>query len=132
MINYKIYQNWGQISPPPFVGLWLKSNVQVDSATGDDRRTISQQGTFRLCAGDTLIAFVSKNGNGIDANDATADNEENNSCSTEPCGSHALCWNGDGASYLCTCQPDHPHGNTYYQQQQYLQSHRSLLVKKQY
>ena len=39
--------------------------------------------------------------------------EENNSCSTDPCGSHALCWNGDGASYLCTCQPDHPHGNLY-------------------
>ena len=44
--------------------------------------------------------------------DNEEDVEENNSCSTEPCGSHALCWNGDGASYLCTCQPDHPHGNT--------------------
>ena len=38
---------------------------QVFGITGsEDRRTLSQQGTMRLCAGDQLIAFVSKNGTG--------------------------------------------------------------------
>ena len=47
------------------------------------------------------------------AGEADVDADDNNSCSSNPCGEHALCWNGDGNSYLCTCEPDHPHGNPY-------------------
>ena len=39
--------------------------------------------------------------------------DKDNTCSSNPCGAHALCWNGDGSSYLCTCMPDYPHGNPY-------------------
>ena len=42
--------------------------------------------------------------------------EENNTCSKNPCGVHALCWNGDGNSYLCTCAPEYPHGNLHHYQ----------------
>ena len=38
---------------------------------------------------------------------------ERNNCSTDPCGSNAQCWNGEGEAFLCTCQPDFPHGNPY-------------------
>ena len=40
--------------------------------------------------------------------------EENNTCAKNPCGAHALCWNGDGNSYLCTCAPEYPHGNLHH------------------
>ena len=30
--------------------------------------------------------------------------EEDNNCSPNPCGDHALCWNGEGRSFLCTCE----------------------------
>ena len=39
--------------------------------------------------------------------------EETNSCSTSPCGANASCWNGDGRSFLCTCDTGFPHGNPY-------------------
>ena len=39
--------------------------------------------------------------------------EETNSCSASPCGANASCWNGDGRSFLCTCDTDFPHGNPY-------------------
>ena len=45
--------------------------------------------------------------------DVELEADENNSCSSEPCGDHALCWNGEGSSFLCTCMPDFPHGNPY-------------------
>lgn len=38
---------------------------------------------------------------------------EDNNCTPNPCGDHALCWNGEGRSFLCTCEADHPHGNPY-------------------
>ena len=39
--------------------------------------------------------------------------EEANSCSVSPCGENASCWNGDGRSFLCTCDTGFPHGNPY-------------------
>jgi len=39
--------------------------------------------------------------------------EEDNSCTSSPCGDHASCWNGDGQSFLCTCDSSHPQGNPY-------------------
>jgi len=39
--------------------------------------------------------------------------EEEDSCSSNPCGENASCWNGDGISFLCTCDNDFPHGNPY-------------------
>jgi hypothetical protein len=39
--------------------------------------------------------------------------EEENSCSSDPCGANASCWNGDGRSFLCTCDTGFPHGNPY-------------------
>lgn len=39
--------------------------------------------------------------------------EEDNSCSSSPCGENASCWNGDGASFLCTCDEQFPKGNPY-------------------
>jgi len=39
--------------------------------------------------------------------------EETNSCSKSPCGANASCWNGDGRSFLCTCDTGFPHGNPY-------------------
>ena len=29
---------------------------------------------------------------------------EDNNCTPNPCGDHALCWNGEGRSFLCTCE----------------------------
>lgn len=29
--------------------------------------------------------------------------EEDNACSSSPCGAHASCWNGQAGSFLCTC-----------------------------
>jgi len=43
----------------------------------------------------------------------THEEVEDNSCSRDPCGENASCWNGDGASFLCTCDSDFPHGNPY-------------------
>ena len=50
-----------------------------------------------------------------DNTDDAADNddEEHNPCSSDPCGQHALCWNGEGDNYLCTCMSEFPHGNPY-------------------
>jgi len=45
--------------------------------------------------------------------DPTEDDDENNSCSSSPCGENASCWNGDGASFLCTCDEQFPKGNPY-------------------
>lgn len=39
--------------------------------------------------------------------------EDTNPCSAQPCGENALCWNGEGTSYLCTCMSQYPHGNPY-------------------
>ena len=39
--------------------------------------------------------------------------DEDNNCSSSPCGDNALCWNGDGSTFLCTCQSEFPHGNPY-------------------
>jgi len=39
--------------------------------------------------------------------------EEANSCSSSPCGPNASCWNGDGSSFLCTCDEEFPQGNPY-------------------
>ena len=33
-----------------------------------------------------------------------ATEEEDNNCTPNPCGDHALCWNGEGRSFLCTCE----------------------------
>ena len=38
---------------------------------------------------------------------------EDNSCSSSPCGENASCWNGNGPSFLCTCDNGFPHGNPY-------------------
>jgi len=43
----------------------------------------------------------------------TEDKDEDNNCSSSPCGDKALCWNGEGSSFLCTCQSEFPHGNPY-------------------
>ena len=44
---------------------------------------------------------------------AEDETEEENSCSSDPCGANASCWNGDGGSFLCTCDSGFPHGNPY-------------------
>ena len=44
---------------------------------------------------------------------AEDETEEENSCSSDPCGANASCWNGDGGSFLCTCDTGFPHGNPY-------------------
>jgi len=41
------------------------------------------------------------------------DDEDVNSCSSLPCGPNASCWNGDGDSFLCTCDKEFPQGNPY-------------------
>jgi len=39
--------------------------------------------------------------------------EEVNPCSSSPCGPNASCWDGDGESFLCTCDKEFPQGNPY-------------------
>ena len=34
----------------------------------------------------------------------TEEEQEDNNCTPNPCGDHALCWNGEGRSFLCTCE----------------------------
>ena len=45
----------------------------------------------------------------------TQSEEEDNNCSSNPCGKNSLCWNGEGSSFLCTCESEFPHGNPYTQ-----------------
>ena len=84
------------------------------------RRTIEYlDSSFSKIITDTKEVVTRKETEKVDtpAVAVTAEDEpqadENNSCSSEPCGDHALCWNGEGSSYLCTCMPDYPHGNPY-------------------
>uniref|UniRef100_A0A0K2TYQ2 Uncharacterized protein n=1 Tax=Lepeophtheirus salmonis TaxID=72036 RepID=A0A0K2TYQ2_LEPSM len=39
--------------------------------------------------------------------------DKDNPCSDEPCGTHARCWNS-GSSFMCTCDEEYPEGNPYY------------------
>ena len=41
------------------------------------------------------------------------DDNNDDSCASSPCGANASCWNGDGESFLCTCDSGFPHGNPY-------------------
>ena len=89
---------------------WLRRTIEyLDSSFG---KTITDNKEFnpRKETVDLKETAVSA---AVTADDVELEAEENNSCSSEPCGDHALCWNGEGSSYLCTCMPDYPHGNPY-------------------
>jgi len=89
---------------------WLRRTIEyLDSSFGKTITDIKEVNPRK----ETVVVKETAASAAVTADDVELEDEENNSCSSEPCGDHALCWNGEGSSYLCTCMPDYPHGNPY-------------------
>ena len=87
---------------------YMPKHTEVESvlkeSTTEDSRKAPGQKEERLTTSKTEE---------VDDLDVPEEEEEDNSCSSSPCGDQASCWNGDGRSFLCTCDSSHPHGNPY-------------------
>ena len=86
---------------------WLERTIEYLDASFTE--TVTDELDVKIKTKDQKKNVLVVDDEGVSQEDA----DEDNSCSADPCGDHAQCWNGDGSSYLCTCKPDYPHGNPY-------------------